>query len=288
MKNQRNYPLFLILSLGIHLLLMSTSGLEHFLGYTPPTEEQKVQKARQIVHVKLLGIDEGSLDNHAYLRYSEVKSDRMANLLSYSKTQYQEDSLYFKKGSTKKGPKTMGETGKLNGEENEDVTTTSNAPGKMKIKRGKESLEAEVGQGSFFSQSQSPIFSNTNMNVKVKIPRGINMDRLNQLDLIYTSFIARLSQNFQASFHRNLNSFIFSNPHFPSHIPNYKQELTGLLTYDREGNLMRIQTLRLSDEQMLTDYFMQVLNDVHTIQNLPEPLINDDDNFEVTVNLTLN
>jgi hypothetical protein len=123
------------------------------------------------------------------------------------------------------------------------------------------------------------------MNVSFGIPNGIKEDELNTAEMVFYSFKKRLVKNYVSTFFHKLNEFELQNPHKKFPMTDKEQLMTGQVTYDAAGNIIRIKMVRWSEQQDLQDFFLEVLGKLGTLPNPPEEIL---DNGEFVVFYTLN
>jgi hypothetical protein len=140
-------------------------------------------------------------------------------------------------------------------------------------------------RGGFRSQSISPLLSNSMVNIKMDIPQGVKFNQLNRYDKILYGFTIRLQSLFQSSIIKNFLDAEFANPNFSKQAAQQTTKIRGKVTYDKNGQLIRVYSLNGAQYKLLQDAFMNSLNDVHIIQNIPDLVFNENDNFHLEINL---
>jgi hypothetical protein len=117
------------------------------------------------------------------------------------------------------------------------------------------------------------------------IPQGVKFNQLNRYDKILYGFTIRLQSLFQSSIIKNFLDAEFANPNFSKQAAQQTTKIRGKVTYDKNGQLIRVYSLNGAQYKLLQDAFMNSLNDVHIIQNIPDLVFNENDNFHLEINL---
>lgn len=127
----------------------------------------------------------------------------------------------------------------------------------------------------------------SNVLVKLDVPRGVPEDELNKYELVFYSFRKRTALNYINSFYNELNEFSTTHPHLKFPMTQKEQTLTGRVTYDQDGNVVKIKVVKWSDEKKLQDFFLEVLKDMNKLPNPPKVIVRNGE-FHVYYSLTLN
>ena len=165
------------------------------------------------------------------------------------------------------------------------------------IKKTLKSVSVDKKQVKKFLQEAPPGFlsptqalsalSGTDVNIKLEVPKGIKEDELNKHELVFYSFQKRTALAYVSSFQRELNSFERKNPRLRFPLTQEKQKLAGRIIYDKNGDILKIQTLRWTDVEKLQSFFMDVLQNMSSLPNPPKEIL-EDDKFAINFILTLN
>lgn len=123
------------------------------------------------------------------------------------------------------------------------------------------------------------------INIKFDIPEGVKLDELNKAELQFYSFQRRTAMNYVNTFYSELNNFNKQNPHLSFPIVDTPEKMTGRVTYDINGNIVRIKMLKWTDEEKLQDFFLAVLKQLNKLPNPPKAIVH---NGEFSVFYTLN
>lgn len=127
----------------------------------------------------------------------------------------------------------------------------------------------------------------SNVLVKLDVPKGVPEDELNKYELVFYSFRKRTALNYINSFYNELNEFSTTNPHLQFPITKKEETLTGRVTYDLNGDVVKISVIRWSKEKKLQDFFLEVLKDMNKLPNPPKVIVKNGQ-FHVYYSLTLN
>ena len=128
------------------------------------------------------------------------------------------------------------------------------------------------------------IGNNTDLSFKFDIPEGVSIDELNKAELQYYSFQRRTAHKYVSTIFQKIRKHDHQNPHMRFPISNKKEQMTGRITYDAKGNIVRIKMVKWTSEDKLQEFFLHVLQNMNPIPNPPKSLVH---NGEVTVYYTL-
>lgn len=130
-------------------------------------------------------------------------------------------------------------------------------------------------------------FGESNVLVDLEVPEGVPEDELNKYELVFYSFRKRTALNYVNSFYTELNDFQTSNPHLRFPMTEDRESMTGRITYDQNGNIVRIKMLRWTNQEKLQKFFLRVLKNMNSLPNPPEVIIRNGE-FHVYYSLTVN
>lgn len=140
----------------------------------------------------------------------------------------------------------------------------------------------------FMSSGQAlQALADTNVNIDLEVPKGIKEDELNKKELVFYSFQKRTIVAYVNSFQKELNEFETKNPHKRFPLTRDKQKMAGRVVYDKNGDILKIQTLEWSRINELQDFFMNVLKNMSSLPNPPTEIL-EDDQFAINFVLVLN
>lgn len=148
-------------------------------------------------------------------------------------------------------------------------------------------VQRQFGQLNETPGSDSSL-NNSNVAVNIEVPKGVNLDELNEEELVFYSFQKRSALQYIATFYNKLQEFERKNPHVAFPITKEKTRMTGRITYDKDGNIVRIKMLEWTETQRLQDFFVNVLEELQSLPNPPKLLIDENDEFSVVYSLIIN
>lgn len=123
--------------------------------------------------------------------------------------------------------------------------------------------------------------------IELELPKGVKEDELNKKELVFYSFQRRTVLAYINSFQKELNEFSTQNPHLTFPLTSSKELMSGRVTYDKDGNILKIQTVKWTEIQKLQTFFMGVLKNMNSLQNPPKEITNGE-NFSVYFSLSIN
>lgn len=150
----------------------------------------------------------------------------------------------------------------------------------------KKFLQSNPNQLSASSQLRK--LDDTDALFNFEIPKGVKEDELNKQELVFYSFRKRAAVAYMNSFIKELNKFERQNPHLRFPMTKKLEEIAGRITYDENGDILKIETLKWSNIDKLQDFFLDVLNNMSSLPNPPDSLINEQRQFVVNFILTVN
>lgn len=127
----------------------------------------------------------------------------------------------------------------------------------------------------------------SNVLIKLDVPEGVPEDELNKFELVFYSFRKRTALNYINSFYNQLNDFESKNPHLQFPMTKDREQMTGRVTYDDQGNVVRIKMIQWSDKKRLQDFFLTVLQEMNHLKNPPKVIVQNGE-FHIYYSLTIN
>jgi hypothetical protein len=131
-------------------------------------------------------------------------------------------------------------------------------------------------------------FDDTNDVYDLQVPKGVKEDQLNKAELVFYSFRKRTALAYVNSFRKELNAFERKNPHLNFPMTSFEETVSGTITYDMNGDILTIQSKKLSQIQKLQDFFMDVLKNMSSLPNPPDELVSEEDKFVINFVFTVN
>jgi hypothetical protein len=180
----------------------------------------------------------------------------------------------------------------------QDISQQVSKPKKLKkIKKAIESLKLSKTTIKDFLKVPSTDFisatkilnslEDTDVVIDMEIPEGIAEDELNKHELVFYGFQKRTATAYINSFQKELNNFERTNPHLRFPLTASKQKISSRITYDKNGDILKIETVKWTDVKKLQSFFMDVLQNMTSIPNPPQQILKDDQfviNYVFTVN----
>lgn len=114
-------------------------------------------------------------------------------------------------------------------------------------------------------------------------------DELNKDELVFYSFFNRVGEAYLHAFVEEINAY---QKRYPSRkyslpFPDEATEVMAEITYDENGDILRIKTLRWSDVGYFQDFFMNVMQALDALPNPPDELIKPDGTFSIKYSLKI-
>lgn len=291
-KNRRTIVILAIFtSLAIHLGLLSLKGSVVFKKQTV-AEDHKFK----IDSIRTVGKRNENSKNLVHIP-KQTKTDTPDKKQTSKGKDISLSDLQAKLPNVTKAsaPKTGAET-----KEASQTQTPQNRPGELPLNAQREKpIEAlslnNQSVKSFLqntpnassSGEYAKAFGQSNVLVELEVPNGVPEDELNKYELVFYSFRKRTALNYVNSFYNELNDFQGSNPHLRFPMTEDQESMTGRITYDEEGNIVRIKMLKWTNKEKLQDFFLHVLKNMNSLPNPPEIIIKDGE-FHVYYSLTVN
>lgn len=138
------------------------------------------------------------------------------------------------------------------------------------------------------SKGKDVSLNNSNVAVNLEVPKGVKLDELNKEELMFYSFQRRSALQYVSAFYNKLQEFERQNPHLQFPMTKEQTRMTGRITYDKEGNIMRIKMLEWTKTQRLQDFFVEVLQEMNSLPNPPKLLIDENGEFSIVYSLVIN
>ena len=136
--------------------------------------------------------------------------------------------------------------------------------------------------------TRAEVLKSTGFNLHFEPPEGIPEDELNSMEKIFYSFQKRTFMGYVNSF---MSSYLDTLNHYPqiqSVLRGERHLLTGRITFDKEGNIVRIKILRSSQNDELHRLFERTLTNIRSLPNPPKAIIEDKDQFNIYYQLKIN
>ncbi len=142
----------------------------------------------------------------------------------------------------------------------------------------------DMGQQS----TQAEILKTTGFNLHFEPPDGIPEDELNSVEKIFYSFQKRTFIGYVNSFMSSYQDTLNRHPQVKNALRSERHLLTGRVTFDKEGNIVRIKILRSSQNDDVHRLFEDTLRNIRSLPNPPKAIIEDKDQFNIYYQLKIN
>jgi hypothetical protein len=146
---------------------------------------------------------------------------------------------------------------------------TSNKPFQMMIK---EEL-AHISTDSKNDSDLLTILNNTDLQLRLDPPEGVSVDELNQLESIFFGFNQRAMAKFIQTIFNEYLKMDRKSPFFMRQLKIKNESMLGKVTFDQNGDIIKINFLRSSDLEPVQVLFENTLQSMQKLQNPPKDLI---------------
>ncbi len=136
--------------------------------------------------------------------------------------------------------------------------------------------------------TRAEILKSTGFNLHFEPPEGIPEDELNSMEKIFYSFQKRTFMGYVNSFMSSYLDTLNHSPQIQNVLRGERHLLTGRITFDKEGNIVRIKILRSSQNDELHRLFENTLTNIRSLPNPPKAIIEDKDQFNIYYQLKIN
>lgn len=174
------------------------------------------------------------------------------------------------------------------------VQTNSVRPGQL-TKATTALSGLKYGADDFKRMAQDPmlqgaanVLNSNRIALNFELPKGKNLDELNETELKLYSFLRRGAIKYVNSISAEIKEFELKNPHLQFPLTDAKQVLTGRMVFDEHGNIKQIKMVRWTNIDKLQGFFENVLKRIDTLQNPPKELWTQDGEFAIFVTLQVN
>jgi hypothetical protein len=123
--------------------------------------------------------------------------------------------------------------------------------------------------------------------VKLEVPEGVKLDKLNETEMIFYGFQRRMAIQYINTLLGHIDEHNQKNPHQQFPLTTNKEILSGKITFDKEGNIVKVQLVKPTNKQKLDHFFEDVLTNLGPLQNPPDAVINAQGTFSVYYTLTI-
>jgi type IV secretory pathway VirB10-like protein len=135
--------------------------------------------------------------------------------------------------------------------------------------------------------ASSPTLSQSNVDVQVEVPEGVNLNELNEFELMFYSFQKRMMEKYIESIILQVRAFERHHPR-KSLFPEGKHVMTSRVTFDKDGNIMQIKMIRWTQVPELQNIFEEAIKSMNSLPNPPKMLWEKSGEFTVFYNFVVN
>ncbi len=268
-KRKKNIFTSVFLSLILHSLIL-LGQTDQFNFFEPLTRETP---HKNVLNIRTIGEEYSKKKNLVYLPQKKQAQKNKPKL----------KNLAFK-------PRPITPPGKKENQIDKKSETGLSTAKKTKLHIADKQIKnfLKTPAPGFMTSGQAlQALADTNVNIDLEVPKGIHEDELNQKELVFYSFQKRTIIAYINSFQKELNEFELKNPHKRFPLTQNKQKMAGRVVYDKNGDILRIQTLEWSRISDLQNFFMNVLKNMSSLPNPPHEIL-EDDQFAINFVLVLN
>ena len=137
---------------------------------------------------------------------------------------------------------------------------------------------------SNFRQNQ---LRQSGVSVQMEVPKGVSIDELNEMEMMFYTFQKRSAIQYVHSILRTIDSYELKYPHLKFPLTKQKERLLSKLTFDENGNVVRIQILSHASSEQLAHFFETVLRDMGSLPNPPRALFKASTEFSILYALAI-
>tara|TARA_Y100000768_G_C23990989_1_gene692945 strand:- start:8753 stop:9592 length:840 start_codon:yes stop_codon:yes gene_type:complete len=186
-----------------------------------------------------------------------------------------------------------------------DSVSTSQAAPSKKPTNDKPGLRSNSGNGiNYLGKSVKQDLKMSQMNLippavrqqlqntfsSIQVDReSADTDELNKDELVFYSFFNRVGEAYLHAFVEEINAYQkrYPSKKYSLPFPEEPTEVMAEITYDENGDILRIKTLRWSDVGYFQDFFMNVMQALDALPNPPDELIKPDGTFSIKYSLKI-
>ena len=130
------------------------------------------------------------------------------------------------------------------------------------------------------------ISERSSVGIKMILPDGVSMDELNKEEYRFFIFQQRTLQEYIHSVLNTYRDHRVQNPHRPLIQEGRSEKLLARVTFDKSGNIVRIQIVESSPREHVEKYWFNVLNDMK-LPNPPKMILTEDETFSFFFRLNI-
>lgn len=279
---KKNYLYPILLSLIVNILILTVPSYLNISGkWMPNVSKTEKRSPLKIQNIRSIGKKSGKKDHVLLPKKKISKAQKKRKKINTKNLQFNSlQELDFEKFKKKTvGKKARPSLFKLKRKNSGPSLSLNNEKIKNFIKSSP--LNSDP-------LDQLKAFDDTNVFFDLQVPKGVAEDQLNKAELVFYSFRKRTAIAYVNSFRKELNSFERKNPHLNFPMTNFEETVSGTITYDKNGDILTIQSKKWTQITKLQDFFMDVLKNMSSLPNPPVELISEDEKFVINFVFTVN
>lgn len=239
----------------------------------------------QLKKIRLAGIKKGN-----------IKSDQPLLKRKKVKTAPRNDLLLSQLGVTKKTTKALKRNkttdfsknlDRINSKNFKEIPTVKVKEGILYGRHQVTRLKNTSKDSSFLSEETERALKGSSLEYYYDPPKGVPLSELNSLEKIFYSFQKRTRETTITAMFRSLERNKLSKPKLLGSLKTDKHVLKGKVTFDTQGNIVKIKILNWSNDDQVQTFFEDALK-LLKFPNPPKAFVLDDGTFEFTITLYVN
>lgn len=157
-----------------------------------------------------------------------------------------------------------------------------------KIEKGKVEQSLRMSKADLIPDSIKSQLQNAFSGIQID-REDKNEDELNQDELVFYSFFNRVGEAYIHAFMEEITAYQkrYPSKKYSLPFPDEETQVMAEITYDENGDILRIQTIRWSDVGYFQDFFMNVMKALDNLPNPPKELIKSDGTFSIKYSLQI-
>jgi hypothetical protein len=165
---------------------------------------------------------------------------------------------------------------------------TPKEPVEKRLRRQQKQLQGDVLKKLAANPSAGGAISGKGFNIQFDPPEGIPEDELNSAEKIFYSFQKRTFETYVNSFVKTYYDILRSSPILKNDISTQRHRLNGRVTFDADGNILKVKIMRSSQSDPVHNLFEKTLDQMRAVPNPPKDLVQKDGTFTIYYSLYIN
>ncbi|MBF0312209.1 MAG: hypothetical protein HQK50_02625 [Oligoflexia bacterium] len=126
---------------------------------------------------------------------------------------------------------------------------------------------------------------NLNLDIRVEVPEGVDLDKLNEIELKFYGFNLRVFRSYVSAIYHAYEDFKLASPHV-NFAQMSRQSLLASVTYNVNGGIEHISFIRSASDDRLQAMFQRALEN-NSVQNPPKEIV-ENGRFQLRYELVVN